>query len=277
MPMETRLYVPKLQAVKNIVASPQSFNSKLPQIGNHPYFETVLIRRDIDVALAAKLAEVSLDDFKALNPSVNRPVILAAGTPQILLPWDNVAIFQRNLEAYGGSRLASWTAWVAPSTMRSVEAARRVGMVEDDFRNINNIPPRMLIKAGSTLLVTRSGQFDGDVSTNLADNGQMALAPDVVLRRSVVQARKGDTFATLSRRYGITAANVAEWNPLIASAGMRKGQSVVLFLPNRAKPGATPVAAKRMTNRAAAATPVARGASKGVVKATGKTTAKTRR
>src|SRR5512133_2203193 len=50
MPMETRFYVPKLQAMKNIVANPQAFNSSLPQIGNHPYFQTVDITRDIDVA-----------------------------------------------------------------------------------------------------------------------------------------------------------------------------------------------------------------------------------
>jgi membrane-bound lytic murein transglycosylase D len=54
MPMETRFYVPKLQAVKNIVAAPESLNAKLPLIGNHPYFETVVIQRDIDVALAAR-------------------------------------------------------------------------------------------------------------------------------------------------------------------------------------------------------------------------------
>ena len=97
MPNETRYYVPKLQAVKNIVAAPQTFNSNLPLIENHPFFQTVTITRDIDVAVAARLAEVSVDDFKALNPSVNRPVILAAGIPQILLPWDQAAIFQRNL------------------------------------------------------------------------------------------------------------------------------------------------------------------------------------
>ena len=99
MPMETRFYVPKLQAIKNIVAAPDKFTSTLPAIGNHPYFQTVDIKRDIDVALAAKLAEVPLEDFKALNPSANRPVILAAGTPQILLPWDNAEVFQSNLDS----------------------------------------------------------------------------------------------------------------------------------------------------------------------------------
>ena len=233
MPAETRYYVPKLQAVKNIIASPDGFRAKLPDIGNHPYFDTVTITRDIDVALAAQLAEVPLDDFKALNPSMNRPVIMAAGTPQILLPWDNAATFQRNLDAYNGARLASWTAWVAPSTMKPGDAARRVGMVESDFRSINSIPPNMLIKAGSSLLVTRSTLLDADVAPSVADHGQMSLAPDVVLKRSVVQARKGDTSASLSQRYGVSAANLAEWNPGLAAGGLRKGQSVVLFLPSR--------------------------------------------
>ncbi len=182
MPMETRFYVPKLQAIKNIVANPQAFNSSLPQIGNHPYFQTVDITRDIDVALAAKLAEVALADFKALNPSANRPVILAAGTPQILLPWDNAAIFQSNLQAYGGGRLASWTVWLAPTTMRPAEAAKRVSMSEALLRSVNNIPARVLIKAGSSLLVPRSAHFDLDVALQVADHGQLSLASEPTLK-----------------------------------------------------------------------------------------------
>src|SRR5690606_34687498 len=85
MPAETRLYVPKLQAVKNIVNRPDVFSAELPLIENHPYFQTVDITRDIDVELAAKLADISVADFRALNPSQSRPVIFAAVTPQILL------------------------------------------------------------------------------------------------------------------------------------------------------------------------------------------------
>src|SRR5688500_10382482 len=93
MPNKTRMYVPKLQAVKNIVAGPDNFKTELPLIENHPYFQSVEVTRDIDVELAARLADVNVADFKALNPSFSRPVILAAGTPQILLPWDNATIF----------------------------------------------------------------------------------------------------------------------------------------------------------------------------------------
>lgn len=140
MPTETRQYVPKLQAVKNIVANPDAFRIDLPDIPDHPYFQTVDIQRDIDVALAARLADVKIEDFKALNPSANRPVILAAGTPQILLPWDNATVFQRNLEAHDAGQLASWTAWTAPATLTVAAAAQRVGMGESEFRAINQIP-----------------------------------------------------------------------------------------------------------------------------------------
>ena len=231
MPAETRQYVPKLQAIKNIVAKPQAFSAELPLIGNHPYFQQVQITRDIDVVLAARLADVRLDDFKALNPSAHRPVILAAGTPQILLPWDNATVFQRNFDAHGKGQYASWTAWTAPSTMNPTEAARRTGMSESDLRSINNIPPRMLIKAGSTLLVPRSGTSEIDVTSQVADNGHVSLAPEVVMRRTTVKARKGESVTSIAKRYGLSSASVADWNKVSASAAFKAGQSVVVFLP----------------------------------------------
>jgi membrane-bound lytic murein transglycosylase D len=231
MPAETRLYVPKLQAVKNIVANPQAFRTELPLIENHPYFQQVLITRDIDVALAARLADVKIEDFKALNPSAHRPVIIAAGTPQILLPWDNATVFQRNFEAYTQGQYASWTAWSAPSTMNPAEAARRTGMSEADLRSVNNIPPRMLIKAGSTLLVPRSAKVENDVTSHVADTAQVSFSPEVVTRRTTVKARKGESVATIAKRYGLSAASVAEWNNVSTSSAFKLGHQVVVFLP----------------------------------------------
>ncbi|MEO8020233.1 transglycosylase SLT domain-containing protein [Polaromonas sp.] len=242
MPDETRLYVPKLQAVKNIVANPQAFQTDLPLIENHPYFQQVRITRDIDVALAARLADVEIADFKALNPSAHRPVIIAAGTPHILLPWDNAKIFQRNFEAYTQGQYASWTAWTAPSTLSVGDAARRVGMSEADLRGINNIPPRMLIKAGSTLLVPRGAKIDDDVAVHIADNAQMAFAPEIVTRRSTVKARKGETVGSIARRYGLSAASVADWNNVKATAAFKPGQHVVVFLPVKASGARKPSA-----------------------------------
>lgn len=230
MPMETRFYVPKLQAIKNIVAQPTAFNTKLPLIENHPYFQSVTIRRDIDVVVAARLAEVSMEDFKSLNPSINRPVILAAGTPQILLPWDNAEIFENNLLAHAGGRLASWTVWMAPTTMRPAEVAQRVGMSEADLRSVNAIPPRMVIRAGSSLLVPRSSQSTVDVSEAVADNGQLSLGPEMVLKRKVVRARKGDNVVSIARRYGVSADQVTQWNKLHSNSRLKSGQSVAVYV-----------------------------------------------
>ncbi|MEO6321753.1 MAG: transglycosylase SLT domain-containing protein [Polaromonas sp.] len=235
MPAETRLYVPKLQAVKNIVANPQAFSAELPLIENHPYFQQVQITRDIDVALAARLADVQIEDFKALNPSARRPVILAAGTPHILLPWDNALVFQRNFNAYTQGQYASWTAWTAPSTMNPTEAARHTGMNESDLRSMNNIPPRMLIKAGSTLLVPRTALMANDVSSQVADNGQVSLSPEILTRRTTVKARKGESVASIASRYGLAAASVAAWNSVSIDAGFKKGHQIVLHLPLTAR------------------------------------------
>ncbi len=246
MPNETRNYVPKLQAVKNIVADPARFAARLPEIANHPYFQSVNITRDIDVNLAARLANVHVEDFKSLNPSANKPLIMAAGTPQILLPWDNAEVFTRNLAAHN-AQLASWTVWSAPSTLKPADAAKRVGMNEAEFRSINNIPVGMLIKPGSTLLIPRGAKVEQDVSVQLADNGQISLAPDIVLRKTAVKARKGETVASLARRYNISAAQVAQWNGTNAGAAFKAGQSVVMYLPVRAvakSKGGTRVAAK---------------------------------
>ncbi len=260
MPTETRYYVPKLQAVKNIVAQPQLFNVQLPLIHNHPYFKTVSIERDIDVAVAARLAEVKLEDFKALNPQMNRPVILAAGTPQILLPWDNAAIFERNLQRHADRPLASWTAWTTPKTMKVDEAAQQVGMPSALLRSVNSIPGGMLLKAGSTLLVHRKGALDNDVTERIADNAQLSLAPEVVLRRISIKARKGDTLASLGARHGVSAANLASWNKLPAMAALKPGQTVVVLVPSVA-PRLAPRTAQR--GKASPGTAVAKAAKAG--------------
>ena len=64
MPAETRQYVPKLQALKNIIANPALFGVEVDPIPNEPYFATVTKTRDIDVRLAAKLAEMPVEEFK---------------------------------------------------------------------------------------------------------------------------------------------------------------------------------------------------------------------
>src|ERR1035437_5282987 len=143
MPLETRNYVPKLQAVKNIIASPESYNITLPTIDNQPYFVTIGKTRDIDIKVAAQLAELSLDEFKALNPQFNRPVITGSANTRILLPQDNAEKFKLNLSNWGRS-LSSWTAHTVTTARERIETiASRFGTTPAVIREVNHIPPRM--------------------------------------------------------------------------------------------------------------------------------------
>ena len=265
MPAETRHYVPKLQAVKNIVARPASFQARLPLIGNHPFFDTVDIDRDIDVALASRLAEIDEADFKALNPSLHRPIIMAAGSPQILLPWDNAGVFKRNLQYHIGP-LASWTAWAVPTHMRTEDIAKRFSISDSELRQLNQIPPRMLVRAGSTLLVPRSENSTAEVPSHLADRAQLQLQPETIRRQRTVQAGKRDTLASLAKRLRTDVAQLAQWNQLKVNAPLKAGQRLVYYTevsatarasaprakPARVRPATTKATPKATTKRAPA-------------------------
>jgi len=256
MPNETRDYVPKLQAVKNIVADPERFGLVLPKLENHPYFLSVPIARDIDVDLAARLAELPLDEFRALNPQMNKPVILAAGTPQVLLPYDNANAFVKAIEQHKG-RLARWTAWVAPKTMKTAEVAREVGMSEAELRDVNDIPSGMVVRAGSTLVVPRNGQRQGDVSERVASSATVVFVREGagVRRVSLRVGKHGDSVAGIAKRHGVSAAQVAQWNALSPTSRLSPGSTVVLYVPTKPAAKAAPRASSGKARSAAAGRP----------------------
>ena len=138
------------------------------------------------------------------------------------------------MQAYEG-RLASWTVWVANKNMKVPDVAKRYNMSEEEFRQINKIPPRMLIKAGSALLVPRMLHHQNDVSAKLADSGQLNLAPDVTMRKHIIKARKNDSLVLIAKRYKVTADQVAQWNGLSVNSPLRPGQKISLMLPAKAK------------------------------------------
>jgi membrane-bound lytic murein transglycosylase D len=174
MPAETRNYVPKLLAIKNIVANPKSYGLTLPTLENHPYFVIVTTEKDIDVDLAAEFARMTLEEFRAMNPSFNKPVILGASDPQILLPFGRAESFQENLLQYTG-RLSSWTAIKVTKRETVDQLATRLDVDANQIRQINKIPKGMRIKAGSTVLIPRGGRV-GDVAEYLANNtGRLML------------------------------------------------------------------------------------------------------
>ncbi len=230
MPAETRNYYPKLQAVKDIIENPAKYGITLPDIPDHPYFKILTVQQDIDVDVAARLANISVGEFRALNPSFRKPVILAATKPRLLLPYDNATAFEQAL-ASRDAPLASWTAYTVRATTSPSELARTLHLSEATLRGVNGIPPRTLVKAGSTLLIPKSPEDDRDVSANVAQNAVLALAPARPPgRRLHVRAGLRDTPASIARRFHLRADEVARWNHVGPSTHFKRHAMVVVFV-----------------------------------------------
>ncbi|MBP9217974.1 MAG: transglycosylase SLT domain-containing protein [Sterolibacterium sp.] len=155
MPQETRYYVPKLQALKNIIARPDLFGIKIDPIPNQPYFDTVNKTGTMDVTLAAKLAEMPLNEFLALNPSYNRPVMPAGKDSPIILPTDRVQTFLDNLEQHKAAEkpLSNWTTHTLKKGERLDKIAARFHIPLSHLKQINGISSRTQVRPGNTLLV----------------------------------------------------------------------------------------------------------------------------
>ena len=190
MPRETRMYVPKLMAYRQIVMDPEAYGIVLPQLENHPYFVAIDVDNDIDVALAIKLAEIPEDEFHSLNPSFNKPVILSNANQQILLPFGHAEIFQANLKRFN-KPLSTWTAVKVSKTESVDQVAKGLGVDANSLRQVNGIPRGMRIKAGSTVIIPKTNGKTGDVSPALADNASLSLEKPVQSAGKCAKSTKG--------------------------------------------------------------------------------------
>ncbi|MDB5888573.1 MAG: LysM repeat-containing protein [Rhodocyclales bacterium] len=157
MPTETRYYVPKLQALKNIIAHPELYQIALPAIPDEPYFTSIAKRQGMDVALAAKLAEMPLSEFLMLNPGYNRPVMPGNDNATIVVPIDNARKFQENLAGHDAP-LVTWKTYSVPRTERIEQVAKRLKLAVQEICTANGLRARALLAAGYTLLVPTSAR-----------------------------------------------------------------------------------------------------------------------
>jgi len=222
MPTETRYYVPKLQALKNIVANPHSFGVDLEPVPNTPYFVTVEKSRDIDVRLAAKLADMPLAEFLALNPGHNRPVIVANGTPGLVLPADKAKIFLANLEVHD-QPLVSWQTYTLKrgDTLQSI--ASRHGISLARLQQINGIGRRTKVGPGYQLLLPLKG-------ASLEPLPAMFRPPAAAQARMPVRSidytvKRGDTLGVIAGRYKVSIDDLRRWNKI---GRLTAGQHLVI-------------------------------------------------
>lgn len=211
LPAETRNYVSKLIAIRNIIAHPHRYGIKLKPIPNRPYFEQITITHQIDVQLAARLAGISENEFNALNPAYHRPVIKAEESPRtLLLPTTKVKTFVDNLENYDKA-LVSWRIYQVQSTDTLQELSNRYRISVAKLAEINGISVRATLKKGQTLLVPRDGNSIRE-RTYLAQNLLKTSAKPSRVERFVYTVRKGDTLQAIARRYGIDINTIRSSN-----------------------------------------------------------------
>jgi membrane-bound lytic murein transglycosylase D len=223
LPPETRNYVPKLQAVKNIVANPQAYGLRLADLPNRPYFATVTVERHIDVKLAARLAELPLEEFIFLNPAHNKPVIKAQGSETILLPLNKVEAFRRNLAAHD-KPLVSWQAYTVKRSDKPESVAASHGMSLATLKEVNGIVAPKKIVAGQTIMVP----VKGDAEPHLPD----LPAPKLTPVRAAGKAKPGQRTVAVKGK----APAQASAKKVAARTSGAPAKRVKLTLPSTKKP-----------------------------------------
>jgi len=244
MPAETRNYIPKLQAIKNIVADPKKYSVVLPDVDNSPYFVAIKKTVNIDYVLAAQFAEMPLEDFRALNPSFNQPVISVKENHSIILPRDRVGIYNKNLAQYRGD-LTSWKTYEAKDGESFSAIASKFGVPETRLRQANRIPNNIRVASTQTLLIP--GPSSEGIRLNPADKTSLAQAgrgnrtqavnaqtasratnvrvaatnpgnasnnPSASTAVRIHTVRAGDTLSKIAQQYGTTVASLRALNNL---------------------------------------------------------------
>lgn len=156
MPNETRNYVPKLLAVRNIVNNPQIFGMNLSEVGNKPYFKAVNLDKPIDIAKITQLAGISESEFLKLNPAFNAPVFIPKNNRKLLLPVDVAGNFEKNYRKANPETLLSWDVYTPFVTTSLSEIAAGAGMGLAELKRLNGISGTTL-KAGRSILVAKNG------------------------------------------------------------------------------------------------------------------------
>ena len=232
LPDETRNYVPKLQAVKNLISRPQEYGLSIDSIPDEPYFTRVAAPEQIDAELAASLAGIPYEEFAALNPQHNRPVIAASnnGSHEILLPVEAADIFLSNLSSYE-QPLVTWQTYHAKRGEKVEKIARKFGISTAELRDINGLPTAKALPDNRLMLVpanyTRSPSSAGNshASDLHFDDQRTELNAGQSIRHEVAA---NETLYSIALRYGVTVRQLMTSNRL-KSSRLKIGQ--VLEIP----------------------------------------------
>lgn len=223
MPNETRNYVPKLLAVRNIIANPQSFGISISDIDNKPYFQAIELDHPIDNEAITRLAGITQSELLALNPAFNVPAFIPKSKRKLLLPVGSVQTFQSNYLNSSPDSLFSWETYTPASKTALSDIASATGMSIADIKRLNNLNGN-LVNAGRSILVTKNSPalqtaFESVASIDI-DN-----TPDTY--RSNMPAEPVNITLSAVQAQPIQAANVAV-TPIEPAAPAPKNDSLIV-------------------------------------------------
>jgi membrane-bound lytic murein transglycosylase D len=228
MPRETRQYVPRLIALKNVLLRIGELGLALPHLPNRPYFVTIEKTRPIDLKLAANFAGMSVEEFVALNPAHNRPVIAASRNNEIKLPADRRQAFLDAMERHQRENkpLASWQPYTLKPGDTLDSIARSAGVSSHEIRKANGLREHQRIVAGTRIIAPQQ-QVEDEMRV------ESFVAPRVyehVERPAVYHTVEGkESLISIAQRYGISAATLTAWNGI--KQGIRRGMRLLVQPP----------------------------------------------
>lgn len=261
LPLETKNYVPKLQAIKNIMTHPEQYGLTIDAISNRPYFIKVNAPQQIDVHLAAKLAEISFNEFTALNPEYNRPIATAKGSVhEILLPVSAAQTFTDNLSNYD-KPLVNWQAYHAKRGERMDYIASKFGINVAQLREANGMSAGNKVASTSTMLVPSNNsndtsdaaddnnQNDAIDTASLENNNVPTTSKDTdsPQRQVIHKVKKGENIAQVAKKYGINTKQLMAQNNL-KSEKLKVGQIIKLSMSAKSSAKKTNLSRKKAKN-----------------------------
>ncbi|OEY67689.1 lytic transglycosylase [Marinobacter sp. X15-166B] len=234
LPRETREYVPKLLALAQIFDNPQAYGIELPTIEDQPFFDVVDTGGQIDLAQAAKLAGVSVDEIYLLNPSYNRWATSPSGPHRLLVPVDNSDRLRSGLAALDPAERVSWQHYKIASGDNLSTIARKFGTTTAVIREVNNLRGDF-IRAGQQLLIPTATK--GASSYALSESQRLAKTQARGGQRSNGTriehlVKPGDTFWDIARSHGVSVRAVAKWNNMAPGDPLIPGQRLVVWSNN---------------------------------------------
>ncbi|MGD8497711.1 MAG: LysM peptidoglycan-binding domain-containing protein [Chromatiales bacterium] len=230
LPTETRHYVPKLLAVAAIVQDPELYGIDLWPVPDEPYLTVVKFDSQIDMAIAAELAGLELEELYLLNPAFNRWATDPKGPHRLLLPATSAEPFRTGLASLPRKQRVTWVRHEIRSGESLGTIARRYGTTISVLKRSNQLRGTM-IRAGDHLLVPTSSRSKTAYSLSASERRVATQSRPQGARKHLHVVRSGDTFWDLAQRYQVSVRQLARWNGMAPGDILRPGDRLVVWLP----------------------------------------------